>query len=162
MKRFFLFLNSILLVCTFSLRANDVDSMETYRQLQRYSFRIETEKAFVSGLFLANEGDENIVGSMVNEFGVSAIDFTYSKKKQKVKLLNVVSFLNKWYIKRVLKRDIKFCIHILYSMPCSSKNEYEIVRVGSTVSIINHKRNITYSFTPLNYKEANETEKQSI
>lgn len=162
MKRFLLFLNSLLLVCTFSMRVSDNGHIEGYHQLQRYSFQIETEKAFVSGLLLTNEDDENIVGSMINEFGVSAIDFTYSKKKQKVKLLSVISFLNKWYIKMVLKNDIKFCLHILYDTPYKSKHKYEIVRIGDTVSIINHKRKIKYSFTPLNTQQANDTEEQSL
>ena len=94
MKRFLLFLNSLLFVCAIGLCANDIDSTDVNNQLQRYTFQIETDKAFVSGLLLANESEDVINGSMINEFGVSAIDFTYSKRKQKVKLLNVVSFLN--------------------------------------------------------------------
>lgn len=97
MKRFLLFLNSLLFVCAIGLYANDIDSTDVNNQLQRYAFQIETDKAFVSGLLLANESEDVINGSMINEFGVSAIDFTYSKRKQKVKLLNVVSFLNKWF-----------------------------------------------------------------
>jgi len=117
MKRFLLFLNSLLFVCAIGLCANDIDSTDVNNQLQRYAFQIETDKAFVSGLLLANESEDVINGSMINEFGVSAIDFTYSKRKQKVKLLNVVSFLNKWYIRMVLKNDLKFCLHILYGTP---------------------------------------------
>ena len=162
MRRYLLFLNSLLFVCTFGVWAKDIDSTESYRQLQRYTFQIETSKAFVSGLLLANEDDEAINGSMINEFGVSAIDFTYSKKKQKVKLLNVVSFLNKWYIKMVLKNDLKFCLHILYNTPFNSKNNYEVVRSGETVSIINHKRNLKYTFTPINPTDENDTEEQSL
>ena len=94
MKRFLLFLNNLLFVCAIGLCANDIDSTDVNNQLQRYTFQIETDKAFVSGLLLANESEDVINGSMINEFGVSAIDFTYSKRKQKVKLLNVVSFLN--------------------------------------------------------------------
>lgn len=158
MKRFLLFLNSLLIVCTFGIRANDIDSAEVIHKLQRYSFQIETKKAFISGLLLANENDRVIIGSMINEFGVSAIDFTYKKKKQKVKLQNVVSFLNKWYIKMVLKNDLKFCLHILYGTPFKSKNNYDVVHIGDTVSIINHKRNLKYTFTPLNQKDENVTE----
>lgn len=162
MKRFLLFLNSLIFFCNFGLLANDIDPTEHDNQLQRYSFQIETNKAFVSGLLLTNENDEDINGSMINEFGVSAIDFTYSKKKQKIKLLNVVSFLNKWYIKMVLKNDLKFCLHILYGIPFNSKKNYDVVRNGDTVSIINHKRNLKYTFTPLNLKDPNDSEKQFL
>lgn len=162
MRRFLLFLNSLLFICTFSMRANNIDSTEVSHQLRRYTFQIETSKAFVSGLLLANENEEAINGSMINEFGVSAIDFTYSKEKQKVKILNVVSFLNKWYIKMVLKNDLKFCLHILYDTPFNSKNNYEVVHSGETVSIVNHKRNLKYTFTPLNSTNENDTEEQSL
>lgn len=142
--------------------ANDIDSTEVSHQLQRYSFQIETNKAFISGLLLANEDDEAINGSMINEFGVSAIDFTFSRKKQKIKLLNVVSFLNKWYIKMVLKNDLKFCLHILYDIPFNSKSKYEVIRMCETVSIINHKRNLKYTFTPLKPTNENDIEEQSL
>ena len=160
MKRFLLFLNSLLFVCAIGFSANDID--EVSNQLHRYTFQIETDKAFVSGLLLTNECEEVINGSMINEFGVSAIDFTYSKRKQKVKLLNVVSFLNKWYVRMVLKNDLKFCLHILYGTPFNQKNKYEIVRIGNTVSIINHKRNLKYTFTPLNTTDADDTEEQPL
>lgn len=162
MKRILLFLNSLLFVCTFGMRANDIDSTVVSHQLQRYSFQIETQKAFISGLLLANEDAGVINGSMINEFGVSAIDFNYIKKKQKVNLLNVVSFLNKWYIKMVLKKDLEFCLHILYNTPFNSKNSYEVVRKGDAVSIINHKRNLKYTFTPLNPTDENDTEGQPL
>lgn len=162
MKRFLLFLNSLLLAFTSGIQASDNGQIDSYHQLQRYSFQIETGKAYVSGILLANEAEESIVGSMINEFGVSAIDFSYSKEKQKVKLLSVVSFLNKWYIKKVLKNDINFCLHILYGIPFKQKHNYEIINHGDTVSIINQKRKIRYSFTPLNTQEANDTEEQSI
>lgn len=162
MKRFLLFLNSLLFVCAFGISANDSDSIEVCHQLQRYSFQIEMNKAFISGVLLANEDDGIINGSMINEFGVSAIDFTYSKKKQKVKILNVVSFLNRWFIKMVLKKDLKFCIHILYGTPHTPNNYYEVVSSGDKVSIINHKRSLKYTFTPLITKDENDTEGQSI
>lgn len=162
MKRFLLFLNSLLLICGFALRADEIAPEESTHLLRRYSFQIETGKACMSGLLLASEDDEFINGSMINEFGISAIDFSYSKRKQKVKLLNVVSFLDKWYIRMVLRKDLKFCLHILYDIPINSKNRYEVIRNGDTVSIINPKRKLKYTFTPLNHQSTNDTEGQSI
>ena len=64
------------------------------------------KKGYISGVcILVN--DENLVkGCIFNEFGISAIDFTYQLKQRKVKLVNVIKMLNKWYIKRILKRDL--------------------------------------------------------
>jgi len=131
------------------VRADEMDSVNKQNQLYRYAFQIETPNGFVSGIMLVNENDENITGSMINEFGVSAIDFSYSRDKQKVKLLSVVSFLNKWYIKQVLKNDIKFCLHVLFGIPFKKKHSYEIIRNLDCVEIINTKRHLKYSFSPL-------------
>ena len=129
--------------------------------LPRYSFRIETPKAYVSGIMLASRTDGGINGSMINEFGISAIDFSYSRKKDKLRLINVVSFLNKWYIKRILRNDIKFCLRILYDIPCASGHNYYYVRNhGDTVTIRNNKHDISYTFSPLtNIPGNNDTEK---
>lgn len=149
MRAFLLFLSSLIDLLTFNARANEVDSVMQSSPLQKHTFQIETPKGFISGILLVSEDDENITGSMINEFGVSAIDFSYSKKKQKVKLLSVVSFLNKWYIKQVLKNDIKFCIHILYDVPFKKKHNYEVVHTVDSITIINSKRHLKYSFSPL-------------
>ncbi len=98
---------------------------------------------------LVSDNNENITGSMINEFGVSAIDFSYSREKQKVKLWSVVNFLNKWYIKRVLKNDIKFCLHVLFEIPYQKKHTYEIIRKADCVEILNTKQHLKYSFSPL-------------
>lgn len=149
MRAFLLFLSSLIALLTFNARANEVDSVKQSSPLQKHTFQIETSNGFISGILLVSEDDENITGSMINEFGVSAIDFSYSKKKQKVNLLNVVSFLNKWYIKQVLKNDIKFCLHILYDVPFKKKHNYEVVHTVDSVTIINSKRHLKYSFSPL-------------
>lgn len=149
MRAFLLFLSSLVALLTFNLRANEVDSIMQSSPLQKHTFQIETSNGFISGILLVNESDEYINGSMINEFGVSAIDFSYSKEKQKVKLLNVISFLNKWYIKQVLKNDIKFCLHVLYNTPFKKKHNYEVTRTIDSVTIINNKRHLKYSFSPL-------------
>lgn len=149
MRTFLLFLTSLIAPLIFNHRANEVDSVIQTAPLQKYTFQIETSNGFISGILLTNEDNENITGSMINEFGVSAIAFSYSKKKQKLKLLNVVSLLNKWYIKRVLKNDIKFCLHVLYDNPSKKKYNYEVVRKVDSVTVINSKRHLKYTFSPL-------------
>lgn len=149
MRVFLLFLSSLVTLLTFNLNTNDADSNMPSSPLQRHTFQIETSKVFISGILLVSEDDEHINGSMINEFGVSAIDFSYSKKKQKVKLLNVISFLNKWYIKRVLKNDIRFCLHTLYDTPFDKKHSYEVNHTVDSVTIINTKRHLKYTFSPL-------------
>lgn len=72
----------------------------------KYNATIEMSKGYVSGVcIMANDGSV-IKGSLFNEFGISAIDFTYQPDKKKVKLLSVIKILNKWYIKKVLRKDL--------------------------------------------------------
>jgi len=100
----------------------------------RYTAYIEMPKAYISGICIIAYQDEQINGSLFNEFGISAIDFSYYPSKDKVKLHNVIGILNKWYIKITLKKDLKKLIHVLMD----GKNEY-----------VNEKRHIKYVFTPL-------------
>lgn len=130
-----------------------VDSLLT----RRYAFEITMEKGHISGIMIAKESDDFIVGTMVNEFGVSALSFVYDKEKNKIKLQDVMSMLNKWYIKRVLKQDLTFCLHILYDTPYRKKHNYIITKTIDKVSITNPKRKLTYSFMPLDPVLENET-----
>ena len=67
---------------------------------------IEMKKGYVSGIcMLVNDGGV-VRGSLFNEFGISALDFAYYPESDKVKLGDVMKMLNRWYIKKVLKRDL--------------------------------------------------------
>lgn len=149
MRRFLIFLSSIIALLGSNAMAQEADSAIELSQLKRYAFQIETKGGYVSGILLVSDSPDVLNGSMVNEFGVSAIDFSYSKPKDKIKLLNVVSFLNKWYIKRVLSNDIKFCLHELFDTPYTKIHSYIVEQDGESISILNNKRHIKYTFFPL-------------
>lgn len=149
MRTFLLFLlSSVFTICS-AFAAPETDPQTNASANRKMAFRIEMQKGYVSGIMICAETEDAINGSMVNEFGISAIDFTYSKEKGKVKLINVGSFLNKWYIKKVLKDDINFALHILYGMPYKKNHHYEVTRDGEMVTIFNTKRKIKYTFSPL-------------
>ena len=143
MRLFLLFLSSILAFCSFAAST------------RRHAFHIDMQKAYISGVLITNETEDVINGCMINEFGISAIDFSYSKNKGELKLINVTSFLNKWYIKRVLRNDMGFCIQILFGIPHKKKKCYEVTRSGDEVTILNTKRKMRYSFTPIEEKNCN-------
>lgn len=79
----------------------------------RYSASIEMPRGYLSGVCILLREDATIKGSLFNEFGISALDFSYSPDKDKVKLHSVMAMLNKWYIKRVLKKDLRALMHSL-------------------------------------------------
>ena len=72
----------------------------------KYNATIEMSKGYVSGVCVMVNDEGIIKGSLFNEFGISAIDFTYQPEQRKVKLLSVIKMLNKWYIRKVLRKDL--------------------------------------------------------
>lgn len=97
-----------------------------------YNVQIEFHESYLSGMCIMKNQEGDIIASVVNEFGISLIDFTYSEKKDKVKIYRVIKPLNRWYIKRALKRGIK--------------NMLKMMKLGGS-KYIDKKNNLTYIFT---------------
>lgn len=98
-------------------------TMPALAQKSKYAATIEMNKGYVSGIcFLSEEGD-TIKGSIFNEFGISVLDFTFLRSKHQVKLENVIKMLNKWYIKRVLRKDLAQVLDNLQQGIDSYRNE---------------------------------------
>ena len=100
----------------------------------RYSAYIEMPRGYISGVCILVNNEGIIKGSIFNEFGITALDFSYDPQRQKVRLYSVVAMMDKWYIRRVLKKDLAQLMLRLQQGEFSYKNE---------------RRHITYQFTPL-------------
>ena len=126
----------IFLLLAFVLTAHGLQA-QTFPQEEgqkvRYNVQIDMQKAYLSGICVMKQEEGLVKASLVNEFGISAMDFTYNPKKDKVKLVNVLKQLNKWYIKLTLKRDLRELIHVLQQ----GGTYYE-----------NTRRHLTYTFVP--------------
>ena len=73
----------------------------------KYSAYIEMPKVYVSGICVLLQEDGLIKGSLFNEFGITALDFTYNPQRDKIKLHSVMKMMDKWYIRKVLKKDLR-------------------------------------------------------
>ena len=73
----------------------------------KYAAYIEMPKAYVSGICVLLQEDGLIKGSLFNEFGITALDFTYNPQRDKIKLYSVMKMMDKWYIRKVLKKDLR-------------------------------------------------------
>ena len=100
----------------------------------RYDAYIEMPHAYISGICILLNDGQVIKGSLINEFGITAIDFIYYPKKEKIKLCSVFGAMDKWYIRRVLRKDLAQLLQCL--------------KQGET-QYINKRRNITYNFKPV-------------
>lgn len=125
------FLLSASLLCTSALWAQTYPA-ESGRV--RLNAMIEMPRGYLSGVCIMVKEGGTVRGSLFNEFGISALDFTYSEARDKVKLQNVTGRMNKWYIRRVLRRDLRALLHRLKD----GCGDYE-----------DEKYNIKFHFTPL-------------
>lgn len=107
----------------------------------RYSLQIDFGKAYLSGIGIMAYIDGEVLGSVFNEFGVSALTFSYNPRKDKVKVLSVIGNLNRWYIRPLIKKDLKKVIKVL--------------KEGGT-TYTNLRYHITYTFQQLEVENENE------
>ena len=75
-------------------------------QCRQYAAYIEMPKGYVSGVCVLQKEDSDIKGCLFNEFGITTLDFTYHPERRKVTLHNVMKMMDKWYIRRVLRKDL--------------------------------------------------------
>lgn len=115
---------------------------------REYQLLMEIRGQEITSICMMNvEDDGSIVGTVVNEMGVKAFDFTYANGKAKV--INVLGPLNKWYIRMVLRKDFGF---ILSNIDCHQDVVYKKRSMTFTpdgdIIVRNDKYNIRYTFTP--------------
>ncbi len=110
-------------------------------QLVRYNASIDFKRGGMSGICALRLDGEELKGSLFNEFGISALDFTCQRKKGKVRIVSAISMLNKWYIKRVLRQDLMHVVNALGH--------------GDT-TYVNTRRHITYQFSRMSQNDTEE------
>jgi len=114
--------------------------------LPKYRVQITTRRAGFSGVMVVKRHGNDWKGTLVNEFGIKAFDFTVVRGA--CALQNTVSFLDKWYIRRTIERDWTFLFgHAQKAMQVKGK-KIEILPDGAFI-LHNTKRNIVYTFYPL-------------
>lgn len=118
-------------------------------EVRRWNINLSTPKAAVSGFFLIRDENDSIAGSIINEFGISLADFRFNPVSGKVKFINLTGFLNKWYLKKLLAKDLSLALKRLTTPSLSSPKGYDVSVSSDTVVIHNLKYDITYQFSPL-------------
>lgn len=120
---------SICLLASLSTAASRQDTLQL-------SVQIGMKKATLSGIcMMAIDSNRMVKGAVINEFGVKAFDVIYDERKHKVHLINVMSMLDKWYIRRILRRDLR---KIIPQLITRGSCEYTDLKYG-----------IDYIFKPL-------------
>jgi hypothetical protein len=128
----------------------------------RYSICIEAKQMQLSGICMLKDSDEIILGSVFNEFGIKAFDMSFEKPSAKMTLLNVVDFLDKWYIRGVVKGDLTFLFDAdkQKGQPQDAHRSINCDEKG-TIVLKNIKYGLTYTFTPLKSEEQENKEDET-
>lgn len=103
-------------------------------QERLYNVRIEMEKGGMTGVCMMLRDSAGLHGSVVNEFGVGLMSFSYTFGSDKVRLHSVFGKMDKWYIRRTLRRDLHRLLHAMGDGEATYRNG---------------RRGIGYSFTPI-------------
>ncbi|MDE7386341.1 MAG: hypothetical protein K2N28_04310 [Muribaculaceae bacterium] len=127
-----------------------VRAQDAATAVRRYDFTMSSPQGDVTGLLvarLADDGDVN--ASVINPFGFSAIDFSYNAARNKVKLNYVVSFLDSWRVKYVLKRDLTVLMALLTDSGRPVPSRYNALGSGDGLTLTNTRYGLSYSVKPL-------------
>jgi hypothetical protein len=135
---------------------------ELMDNVNKNDFRLllSTPQANITGVFIVKQVDGEWRGTIINEFGLKILDFVSTPKEGKV--MNVIPFIDKWYIKKTLAADIQFMMEIdnpAYRLGAKAsrhwdkdtlvvnyKKEKELQRFpNGEIQYTNHKRALTYS-----------------
>lgn len=129
------------LLCTSPAVAQRLLPTPDSEELVKLNVSIEFSRGGMTGICAMRYEGGVMKGCLFNEFGISALDFTYWPDKRKVRIEHAIKMLNKWYIKRVLRQDL---LHVM-----------DALAQGDT-TYVNAKRHITYQFSPMLLDETQE------
>lgn len=144
MKRCLIFIELLLL-----LPCSATESKE-------YNLLMNARGREITAICMMNvEDDGSILGTIVTEMGIKVFDFSYTDGKTKV--MNVLAPLNKWYIRKVLRKDLSFILSnidggkdVVYKKRCMTFN------TDGNIVVRNDKYNISYIFSIM--KDNHETD----
>lgn len=110
----------------------------------RYTAVVQMPDACLSGICVLLNDSGVVRGCLFNEFGITLLDFSYRPERQKVKLHHVLRMIDRWYVRRVLRKDLALLMRALQ---------------GGANCYTNERRNISYRFVPIKDEETEPTKK---
>ena len=130
-------------------------------KLTNYRVQLQARNASLDGVCAIKIIDGSIKGVVVNDFGIKAFAFSFSPDRKKVTLQDVLPMLDHWYIKRVIKNDLKLLFN---ATSCNISNQGKkttiVVLDDDTIEMNNNKYNIKYLFSLTQDNEQEENDYQ--
>lgn len=151
MRQFFLWISfSLVCIC---LSAQSIGALKglflfNKEEKAKYTFNLQYKQYRFTGLCIMKRDGKTIAGSVINEFGIKAFDFLYNPSNKRIRVLNVIGVMDKWYIKRTLKKDWKYLL--AYPDVGRRENKKRQIRVeDGQIVFENLKRDLVYTFNLL-------------
>lgn len=142
----------LLLISSFLLGAIQAASQNINNVNQKvYNVNIKVGMQKITGLVMMEfQTDRSIVGAIVNEFGIKVYDFYYSDGKTRI--MNVIAPLNKWYVRKVLRKDLSFILasfthdaEILDPTKMNKVKRFIEMSNDGTLTLTNNRHKIVYT-----------------
>lgn len=109
---------------------------------QRYRVQIDVDKAGISGICILLSDEDEVLGAIVNEFGLSALSFSYDIKRDRVAIIDILPQIDRWYIRRVLRNDLRRIVP-------------QIISSDDVCEYTNERYKLRYWFEPLALHSSN-------
>ena len=147
MKAYLRLISLLLLLCQLPCLADAVDTDSAV--IKQYNLLLQVRGNDISGICVIKMvSSSEMIGTVINEFGLTAFDFEY--KEGKTKLSNLPPFLDKWYIRKILKKDLSFFFANFQLQQNTKKRSKELLFSSDGEMILTNNRfNIKYTFTPI-------------
>lgn len=116
----------------------------------QYTVTIGWKQARISGICIMKSLGSEIVGALVNEFGIRAFDFRYDPRRKVLKIENTIGFLDRWYIRKGLRSDLRALFRAADgALPCE-RGCRRIDRLDDgSLQLENRRRGLCYRFSPM-------------
>ena len=131
-------------------RAEISDSVSTDSvEIKQYNMSLQVKDQELTGIFVMKYiSPSEIVGTLINEFGLTAFDFEYHEGR--TKLSNLPPFLDRWFIRRILQDDLSFFFINLPSGQDFKKRSRRITfSPEGEITLLNTRFKLNYTFTPI-------------
>ena len=103
MKAYLRLISLLLLFCQLPCQADSIATDSA--SIRQYNLLLQVRGNDLSGICVMKMvSPTEMVGTVINEFGLTAFDFEY--KEGKTKLSNLPPFLDKWYIRKILRKNL--------------------------------------------------------
>jgi len=123
-----------------------------------YRIVLKTPDNSITGLCILKKKDSEWHGTLINEMSAKAFDFIITDEK--CELLNVISLMDKWYIKKTVAADLHFLFNVdnpkasfqkrlkRFRQPGMKVVNYRkkqiLVMPDGAVRLVNKRRNLQY------------------